>query len=1024
MKRRFSALTPFYYLYYLVSPLHILQLIRHSFFATFSKIDETWDFRGSGLYFLTLNIMAIGFVAALGMYHLFPLFGHAFHISIAARVFLGFIAGFFLYSIFGNLYTALKSAVSDESAIDGFKSTPIVFFLGTPAAVAGALCAGIAGNQFLGVLVAGCELATIPASFFPGSGAMKAIFGCVFGGMLAAIGLAMSGVHLPIAAWLPKLGTALLVALGLLTVLLIILVTLSRFFRPRNPAADYVLVLFSVPVTAVLLSHPLAWFADSIHAVPLPRSLIALTCVLVVTRLPLWPLEVLWARLSFAEMLSRAVRVVNASAAHYQFSSDKLQQVLSYRRALRAAFFDRRILLPLPGEVDALLALARVSTQLACEEAADLLTFTPRSHSAKAVLRRLAQQDPLGTFSPISDLRVRRESNLAPGEIERQMTGASALVWQALILIARCRVQADGPVAAAAERSSEQQLADFYRVTPQLIEQAGEKLQQAAAIVERAVREPQVPRGTGLLLALLQQSLRELGNRDAYLIKPIEVSLEMMTELEDQIYTKNDFKLKFDRFHNDNWLARSINTISPDSSISIKKTKLLELMSGMNLYVSMLPLKTNRLLREKTPGAWLLDEILLPVEFHWQLLIAEAAQQIVKAEPQGPIENPFVVGPPVRGSQFIGRQKLMMQLTSLWGNQPQWPSVLLHGHRRMGKSSILHNLSLFVAGQNVTLAILSMQELGEISGPKEFLRHVARKLRRSLSEAGVQAGDDEIALFDKFGPYEAFDEFLQTIKRSSGARRILIGIDEYERIDELINNKIIEVRLLEFFRALIDENPWLCFVFAGNHTHNELDQEHWQLLFRTIMSIRVSFLSDADARLLLTAPTADFPVSYQPAELNQAVSLTAGQPFLLQLLGFSLLERVNDRRRLDPKVALSIEASDLRAVVDDPEFYHRGAGYFDGVMRQVAADRPEPAALLRALCGDPRGVDIGVLATASQLEPARFQAVLSLLLRHEVLQKTEANHVCFTVELMRRFVMQRFGVQPAPSVRDKEIFTF
>ena len=54
--------------------------------------------------------------------------------------------------------------------------------------------------------------------------------------------------------------------------------------------------------------------------------------------------------------------------------------------------------------------------------------------------------------------------------------------------------------------------------------------------------------------------------------------------------------------------------------------------------------------------------------------------------------NPYVAGNPVIGELFVGREDIFRRLEELWAGSEQKPSIVLYGHRRMGKSSILHNL--------------------------------------------------------------------------------------------------------------------------------------------------------------------------------------------------------------------------------------------------------------------------------------------------------------------------------------------
>ena len=53
-----------------------------------------------------------------------------------------------------------------------------------------------------------------------------------------------------------------------------------------------------------------------------------------------------------------------------------------------------------------------------------------------------------------------------------------------------------------------------------------------------------------------------------------------------------------------------------------------------------------------------------------------------------PIENPYIAGNPVTGDLFVGRKDIFRRLEELWRKSGQCESVVIYGHRRMGKSSI------------------------------------------------------------------------------------------------------------------------------------------------------------------------------------------------------------------------------------------------------------------------------------------------------------------------------------------------
>lgn len=1007
MKRTYSyLLTPISYIYYFLNPRGIIHVLHNAYFNSFSRKAAGGDLRLNDLFSTNIHLSIVGILLAVGMYLLLPFVGRSFHTAVAIRVFGGFIAAFLAYAVPGALLARIRAF--DKEKKDGRFASAVLFFC-IPGALAGSLLSGITGDLTLGVIVAGAETALIPMAFSQMPSASAVTFGCLFGALVSVIALPLSRFNTPVSAWLPEFGAALLTALALFFILLLLILVLNRALRGRPPSTDYAFLFGSMLFTPAWLSFGFSQFAETIHA-PRPSQLgIAFVYIVIIFRIPLWPLEVLWARLRFRPLLEGATRFNEQPGMAIVHVNDIDRRTRPYRRAFRAAFFDRRTPLLLAGEPEALLALAQVDSELACEEAIELLRFSPRRHTAHLAMVRIAQQDPVGAFPAIWELqRWDKELRWVPAWVGSSLRETPALLWRALVALQAIEAPVEqleqsefkpqGPPA--------QQQFLFSQANQTFLVQARERLASALELVEEAARAPTPPRGVQFMRSILQQAVRELNNEDAFAIAPLIIDQELLLEFANQIYDKQYYHWAIERTNNEAWIARSMTRAATLHSVTQKQAYLLKVMSegGLSGFPWIRDFK--HLFREKAPALWIPERCLDALKTHWRRLIVTAAQHLANQQPEGPIESPFVLGRPVRGTLFMGREGLMDQLKSLWGEQPQWQSILLHGHRRMGKSSILHNLHELLRERKVAVASLSVQELGEISGAAEFLRPLARKILRAAKSTFAEVSESSIELFDKYKPYEAFSEIIEQIGSKRGLYRLLIAIDEYEDIDAMLENGNLEATLLKYLRSLMDNHVWLSFAFAGLHTHNELYQEHWQQLFRTVLPIRVSFLSQEDAQQLLTQPTDDFPVSYEAPVLQRAWELTAGQPFLLQLLGYSLLERLNQSRRHRPKAPLLIEESDLEATLDDSEFYQRGAPYFEGVMRQVSDDQLGATKLLHALCQGPDGFDPPSLMVAAQLDPMKFEDTLALLLRHEVVRKRNDGRIVFAVELMRMYCMR------------------
>ena len=212
-------------------------------------------------------------------------------------------------------------------------------------------------------------------------------------------------------------------------------------------------------------------------------------------------------------------------------------------------------------------------------------------------------------------------------------------------------------------------------------------------------------------------------------------------------------------------------------------------------------------------------------------------------------------------------------------------------------------------------------------------------------------------------------------------RGLIIAIDEFEKIEELIEAEEIPQDFMGYLRGLVQMNPQVAFAFAGLHTLEEMTADYFQPFFASVIPIHVGFMERAATRQILANPVQlldvetrhqlsdvetyhgtslqeDFPLDYTPEALDKIYDLTHGQPYLVQLIGFQLVRHYNDQvfemgRKRDP--VFTVE--EVEAVVDDPQFFKRGRYYFDGVWSQAAQGAPGQQMILQILAPHPEGLD-------------------------------------------------------------------
>jgi hypothetical protein len=406
------------------------------------------------------------------------------------------------------------------------------------------------------------------------------------------------------------------------------------------------------------------------------------------------------------------------------------------------------------------------------------------------------------------------------------------------------------------------------------------------------------------------------------------------------------------------------------------------------------------------------QRILLLIVEHWTEIITAAIVAIARTKITEPVPNPYVAGNPVTGDIFVGRTDILRRIEELWmADKPL--SLVIYGHRRMGKSSILLNLQGKL-NKDTILIDFNMQRVGLVKNTAELLHNLALWLYDAL-EPSVRAtwAEPEFTAFSSGNVYSAFDRFLTQLDRYRNGKRFAIAIDEFELIETQIDEGILEPRLLSYFLGIIQAYPWLFFAFAGLHTLEEMTRNYWEPLFAKVTRISVSFLEPAAARQLITQPTPDFNLDYAEDAIDLIIQYTAGQPYLIQLICLSLVSHFNDQNFIsvnphavakDRDKHFKFTVEDVEIVIQNNEFESNGSAYFRGIWDRADSNQQ---LILQYLASE--DLSLPELLAKIQLTPEQIQLSLENLQAHDVLRQQQDKYT-YSVPLMRRWVAKHKSI--------------
>jgi tetratricopeptide (TPR) repeat protein len=256
--------------------------------------------------------------------------------------------------------------------------------------------------------------------------------------------------------------------------------------------------------------------------------------------------------------------------------------------------------------------------------------------------------------------------------------------------------------------------------------------------------------------------------------------------------------------------------------------------------------------------------------------------------------NPYVAGAPVLDEElFVGRQNLINRILQTVHNN----SLLVYGERRIGKTSLLHQLKR-------RLELLDDPEYEflpvyvDLQGTPEerFFAVLAEDIFQELAPVldGLRPGKD---LADAAGyAYRDFVHDLRAVfrvlrQKSSKQIKLVLLIDEVDELndyDPKVNQRLRSLFMKSFADSLVS-------VVSGVQIkkHWELEGSPWYNFFE---EIKLDVLLNKEARELIERPIQGV-LKLEDGVVDKIISLTGSRPYLIQKLCIALVNRAYEEGR-------------------------------------------------------------------------------------------------------------------------------
>jgi ABC-type branched-subunit amino acid transport system substrate-binding protein len=374
-----------------------------------------------------------------------------------------------------------------------------------------------------------------------------------------------------------------------------------------------------------------------------------------------------------------------------------------------------------------------------------------------------------------------------------------------------------------------------------------------------------------------------------------------------------------------------------------------------------------------------------------------------------PHRNPYIIGRPIDEREFlVGRESLFrfIEHNLRCGEQ----LILLHGQRRIGKSSLIRNVPKIVGLAGFVFVPFDLEYHSQ-EPLSSILAALSQEIVEHLEQLGVERIKPPELQELESEPYIFYSKFLPQVYQELGDKNLVLLLDEFDALNSEDSELLIE-QFFTFLSSIIElENKLFIIPFLGRQS---ADMPNLLRIFKNAPTSEIGLLDEQSTYTLITEP-AEGVLDYELDAKQAIFKLSAGHPYFTQVICFAIFGRAREQEKWQ------VSAEDVGAIVDSAiELAEAGLAWFwDGlscsekvVFSAVAEAQKIAIEQDKSIPQDPLIIlkDFGVT-----VDNKLTQAVKQLV-ETELLDKPGRK---VKIELVRRWILQRHPLRQEISLLEK-----
>ena len=265
--------------------------------------------------------------------------------------------------------------------------------------------------------------------------------------------------------------------------------------------------------------------------------------------------------------------------------------------------------------------------------------------------------------------------------------------------------------------------------------------------------------------------------------------------------------------------------------------------------------------------------------------------------------NPYVIGRPIDQQLFFGREKLFSAIQD--DIQHNRHIILLHGQRRIGKSSVIRNIPHELNDLNEFVFVTFNLEHYSQKSLSEILVDLSQEILNDLSLEDHNIKLPEITELElDSGIF--YHQFLQQVYQLLENKNLVLVLDEFDALINSHDSELLE-QVYKYLSSLINFNKKLFLVLLIEQ--KSVNNHRISKIFKDVPVREIGLLNEDSTKKLIINQAKNI-LEYKEDAIKAILYLSAGHPYFTQAICFTIFGRAREEDKW------TVSSDDVKLIIN------------------------------------------------------------------------------------------------------------